>query len=77
MRMPVFAFAALVALTAAGCSHPAQTTAAATPAATTSTARVATPWDADMKALARAKSVQSVIDRQAAQQRQQIDAESH
>jgi len=39
--------------------------------------RVATPWDADMKALARAKSVQNVVDRQAAQQRRQIDAESH
>ena len=76
MRMPVFAFAALIALTVAGCSHPAQTT-AATPAAAASTARVATPWDGDLKALARAKSVQNVIDRQAAQQRQQIDAESH
>lgn len=76
MRRFPFAFAALAALTAAGCSHPAQTTAAATPAAA-STARVATPWDADMKALARAKSVQNVIDRQAAQQRRQIDAESH
>ena len=76
MRMPVFVFAALTALSVAGCSHPAQT-AAKTPAAAASTARVTTPWDADMKALARAKSVQNVIDRQAAQQRQQIDAESH
>ena len=76
MRMPVFAFTAFVALTAAGCSRPAQT-AAATPAAAASAARVATPWDTDMRALARAKSVQNVIDRQAAQQRQQIDAESH
>jgi PBP1b-binding outer membrane lipoprotein LpoB len=76
MRMPVFAFAALAALAVAGCSHPAPTT-AATPASAASTTRVATPWDGDLKALARAKSVQNVIDRQAAQQRQQIDAESH
>lgn len=75
MRLHPFVFAALAALTVAGCSHPAQTTAA--PAAAASTTRVATPWDADMRALARAKSVQSVIDRQAAQQRKQIDAESH
>ena len=76
MRTQPFVFAALAALTAAGCSHPAQTT-AATPAAAASTARVVTPWDGDLKALARAKSVQNVIDRQAAQQRRQIDAESH
>ncbi len=76
MRMPVFAFAALSALAVAGCSHPARTT-AAMPAATASTAHVATPWDGDLRALARAKSVQNVIDRQAARQRRQIDAESH
>ena len=76
MRMPVSAFATLVALTVAGCSHPAQT-AVATPAAAASTAHVATPWDGDLKALARARSVQNVIDRQAAQQRRKIDAESH
>ena len=76
MRMPVSALAALAALAVAGCSHPAQTT-AAPPAAAASTAHVATPWDGDLKALARARSVQSVIDRQAAQQRRQIDAESH
>jgi len=76
MRMPVFVFAALTALPVAGCSQPPSTT-AATPAAAASTVRVATPWDADMKALARAKSVQNVVDRQAAQQRRQIDAESH
>ena len=76
MRMYPFVFTVLAALAVAGCSHPAQTT-AATPAAAASTARVATPWDTDLKALARARSVQNVIDRQAAQQRQQIDAESH
>ena len=76
MRIDSFAFTALAALAVAGCSHPAQT-ATATPAGAASTARIVTPWDGDLKALARAKSVQNVIDRQAARQRQQIDAESH
>jgi hypothetical protein len=46
----------------------------AVPASSTSTARVATPWDEMKKDEQRAKDVQKQVDQQDARQRQQIDA---
>ncbi|HET6553885.1 MAG TPA: hypothetical protein VFG49_10135 [Dyella sp.] len=44
--------------------------------AAASTARVATPWDDLKKDEQRARDVQKAVDKQADQQRQQIDAAS-
>ena len=46
----------------------------AVPASSTSTARVATPWDDMKKDEQRAKDVQKTVDQQAAEQRKQLEA---
>ncbi len=59
----------------AACSgKPPAPTAAAQPAAAASS-RVATPWDALKADEQRAKDVQKIVDKQAADQRKQIDAQ--
>jgi hypothetical protein len=64
----------LCALAACSGKPPAPTS---TPAAATSTARVATPWDDLKKDEQRARDVQKTVDEQAAKQQQQIDDASH
>jgi ABC-type glycerol-3-phosphate transport system substrate-binding protein len=66
----------LCLLTLAACSgKPPTPTASAQPAAATSS-RVATPWDAMKADEQRAKNVQKIVDKQAADQRKQIEAQT-
>lgn len=66
----------LCLLALAGCSGKSPTpTAAAQPAAAASS-RVATPWDAMKADEQRAKDVQKIADKQAEEQRKQIEAQT-
>lgn len=66
----------LCLLTLAACSgKPPTPTAAAQPAAAASS-HVATPWDAMKADEQRAKDVQKIVDKQAEQQRKQIEAQT-
>jgi hypothetical protein len=66
----------LCLLTLPACSgKPPTPTASAQPAAATSS-RVATPWDAMKADEQRAKNVQKIVDKQAADQRKQIEAQT-
>ncbi len=67
----------LATIALAACSSPPAPTAAdAKPAAAGTSALAGTPIEAYGSALARAKSVQAIVDRQAAEQRKAIDQPS-
>lgn len=60
----------------AACSGKAPEPQSTPPPPAAKAARVATPWDAMKADEQRAKNVQQVVDKQAAEQRKQIDAQS-
>lgn len=65
----------LSVLALAACSGKPPTPAADAPA-TASTARVATPWDGMKADEQKARDVQKIVDKQAEDQRKQIEAQS-
>lgn len=63
-------------LALAACSGKPPTPQAAAQPATAASSRVATPWDAMKADEQKAKNVQNIVDKQAAQQRKQIEAQT-
>jgi len=66
----------LCLLTLAACSGKPPTPKAAAQPAAAASSHVATPWDAMKADEQRAKDVQKIVDKQAADQRKQIEAQT-